>query len=457
MAFKISKTPNWYKKLLSKDIDSAISGLTANDSTKLIFSTMTPNGICCNGDSSTDPVNPVFIRSTTCWAKNIDTSPISPWNNGGGYSAPLNAGGFGGVGTLVSPRHIALTNHFYVKTGKKFIFVAMDNTCYIRTLTTTARVGSSDIIIGLLDSDLPSNVSFCQIASFNLASIPSATNKFPMFMSHLAKKAIIADGYAQTRFTQTYAASFETLKGNFFESAVDGTSANPICFVYNNKLILLSLVRFASSGDLISNYINECNSVMSSLGGGYQLSVFDLNPNSIQHKCLIKKNSIGGGKIKITPSSDSYPNLIRSETMGFDIFGITTANTNAGTASYINSGEECRKTFILTTIGQTSSILFGQVIFGTGPVLGSPNDLLNTYYCGVSDGTKPSTLRYSDGLWTLSIVSTVFVSVPGSLLAVKPAYEFTAVGTRFKIPTNYTQGVYITANPTAHIECNPHG
>ena len=458
MAFKISKTPNWYKKLLSADIDSAISGLTANNSTKLIFSTMSPNGNCCAGDSSTDPVNPVFIRSTTCWAKNIDTSPISPWNNGGGYAAPLNAGGFGGVGTLVSPRHIVLTNHFYVKTGKKFIFVAMDNTCYVRTLTTTARVGSTDIIIGLLDSDLPSNVSFCQIASLNLAMIPSSyPNKFPMFMSNLAKKAIVADGYAQTRFSQSYIVSSETQRANFFESAALGTSANPMGFVYNNKLILLSLVQGSSYGDLISNYINECNSVMSSLGGGYQLSVFDLNPTSPQNKCLIKKNSIGGGKIKTTSLSDSYPNLIRLETMGFDIFGITTANTNAETASFINSGEACNRTFILTTIGQTSFIMLGQVFFGTGPVLGSLNDLLNTYYGGVYDETKPSTLKYSNGLWTLSIKSTVFVSVPGSLLAAKPAYQFTAVGTRFKIPTNYSQGVYIVANPTAHIECNPYG
>ena len=449
MAFNISKTPNWYKKPLSKDIDSAISGLTANDSTKLIFSTMTPNGICCNGDSSTDPVNPVFIRSTTCWAKNIDTSPISPWNNGGGYSAPLNAGGFGGVGTLVSPRHIVLTNHFYVKTGKKFIFVAMDNTCYIRTLTTTARVGSSDIIIGLLDSDLPSNVSFCQIASLNLANIPSSTNQFPMFMSNVSKKAIIADGYAQANISQRYAASSETQKSNFFESAVDGTSANPMCFVYNNKLILLSLVRSTVSGDLISNYINGCNSVMSSLGGGYQLSVFDLNPTSPQNKCLIKKNSIGGGKIKTISLSDAYPNLIRSETMGFDIFGITTANTDASTASDINSGEACQRAFVLTIIGDIIFEFFGQISVGTGPILGSLNNYIDTYYSGSYYNMRESTLRYSNGLWTLSVKSTQMFN--------STFYSFTAAGTRFKIPTNYSQGVYIVANPTAHIECNPYG
>jgi len=448
MAFNISKTPNWYKKLLSTDIDSAISGLTANDSTKLIFSTMSPNGNCCAGDSSTDPVNPVFIRNTTCWAKNIDTSPISPWNNGGGYAEPLNAGGFGGVGTLVSPRHILLTNHFYVKTGKKFIFVAMDNTCYIRTLTTTARVGSTDIIVGLLDSDLPSNVSFCQVASFNLANMPSSTNQFPMFMSNLSKKAIIADGYAFASVSeQRYAASSETKKGNFFESAVSGTSANPMCFVYNNKLILLSMVRYTNAGDLISKYINECNSVMSSLGGGYQLSVFDLNPTSPQNKCLIKKNSIGGGKVKTTSLSDSYPGLIRSQTMGFDIFGITAANTDASTASDINSGEECKRTFLISTIGQVSIIIFGQVYFGIGETVGSSEDYINTYFARTYD-TARSTLRYNNGLWTLSIGSTEFFN--------DNIYSFTAVGTRFKIPTNYTQGVYIAANPTAHIECNPY-
>ena len=105
--------------------------------------------------------------------------------------------------------------------------------------------------------------------------------------------------------------------------------------------------------------------------------------------------------------------------MGFDIFGITTANTNAETASFINSGEACNRTFILTTIGQTSFIMLGQVFFGTGPVLGSLNDLLNTYYGGVYDETKPSTLKYSNGLWTLSVGSDDFFN--------PNIYSFTAV------------------------------
>jgi len=450
MAFKISRTPNWYKNLLSRDIDSAINGLTANDSTKLIFSTMQPNGTCCNGDSSTDPVNPVFTRSTTCWAKNIDTSPISPWNNGGGYAEPLNAGGFGGVGTLISPRHILLANHFQIKVGKKLIFVAMDNTCYIRTLSNSLQVSNTDVRIGLLDSDLPANVSFCKIGSQVLCNQPTLENKFPTFSSNVSKKAIIEEGYVHANNLLVFGASSDSQRANFFEESGSGTSGNPICFVYENKLIIIGY-RYTSIGGFtfVPSYINEINAVMSTLGGGYQLSVFDLNPTSPQNKCLIKKNSIGGGKVKTTSLSDSYPGLIRSQTMGFDIFGITTANTDASTASDINSGEACQRTFILTVIGDIIWEFFGQISVGTGPKVGSPNDCINTYYSGSYYNMRESTLRYSNGLWTLSVKSTQMFN--------STFYSFTAVGTRFKIPTNYTQGVYIAANPTAHIECNPYG
>jgi hypothetical protein len=419
MAFKISKTPNWYKKPLSKDIDSAISGLTANDSTKLIFSTMTPNGICCNGDSSTDPVNPVFIRSTTCWAKNIDTSPISPWNNGGGYAAPLNAGGFGGTGTLISPRHVLLANHFYIKSGKKLIFVAMDNTCYIRTLTSSLQVGSTDIRIGLLDSDLPANVSFCKIASQTLCNQATFENKFPTLSTNVSRKAIVEEGYIQNNNLLVFRVSPNSQRASFFETSGGGNSGNPICFVYENKLIIIGY-RYTPTGgqSFIAPYINQINAVMTSLGGGYQLSIFDLNFDSPQNKCSIKKNSTGGGKLKITSLQGPNQFIARSEQpIGFDVLGITEANTNFYTAADINS-QQCSNTFLL--------------------VPGS--SYLDSYYERLYNPASYNLgyLNYSNGVWTMQVGE----------------YYFTAVGTRFKIPLNYTQGVSIVPNLLAD-QCEP--
>jgi hypothetical protein len=439
MAFKISKTPNWYKKLLSKDIDSAIAGLTANDSTKLIFSTMSPNGNCCAGDSSTDPVNPVFIRSTTCWAKNIDTSPISVWNNGGGYSAPLNAGGYGGAGTLISPRHILLANHFYIKSGKKLIFVAMDNTCYIRTLSNSLQVGSSDIRIGLLDSDLPANVSFCKIGSQTLCNQPTFDNKFPTLSSNLSKKAIIEEGYVGGNSILLFGASSDSQRVNFFETSGGGTSGNPICFVYENKLIIIGY-RYTSIGgpSFIAPYTNAINAVMTSLGGGYQLSIFDLNANSPQNKCLIKKNSTGGGKLKITSLQGPNQFIARSEQpIGFDVLGVTEANTDFYTASDINS-QQCANTFIIKA---SSSSSYSSSSSSPGPSLLVPgSSYLDSYYERIYNSAQENFgyLSYSNGLWTMQVGN----------------YYFTAVGTRFKIPLNYTQGVSIVPNLLAD-QCEP--
>jgi hypothetical protein len=314
MAFSISRTSNFYIKKLSADIDSAIVGLASNDNaTKKIFSTMTPNGNCCAGDSSTDPVNPVFIRSSTCWAKNIDTSPISVWNNGGGYAEPLHAGGFGGTGILISPRHIVFNDHFQIKIGKKLIFVDMNDNCYIRTLTNSLQVGTSDIRIGLLDSDLPSNVSFCQVPSLDLSKKITSNIKIPLLYTDQSRSAFIGNtnngeefgdledaGLPADGSIQFLRQADDPQRTKFWYTLVFGDSGNPACFVYNNKLILLLHFKYANGGFCSPFYINEINSVMNTLGGGYNLSIFnteDIDP--IVNSILIKKQNLGSGKIQL--------------------------------------------------------------------------------------------------------------------------------------------------------------
>jgi hypothetical protein len=293
MPISSSRSSNFYRKTLSAGIDSSIAGLTANNSTKLIFSTMTPNGTCCNGDSSTDPVNPVFTRSTTCWAKNIDTSPISPWNNGGGYPAPEHAGGFGGTGTLISPRHILLANHFRIKIGKKLIFVDMNNNCYIRTLSNSLQVGSSDIRIGLLDSDLPPSVSFCKVANSDLVSITSTSNRIPIMFVDQERKVLVGDYFDEGGASGFLNMPTNAQRVNFYETPIPGDSGNPICFVYNNKLILLFGFLWSSGGPSVPYYINEINSVMATLGGGYTLSIFNKEDIVSQEKNIsIKKQNL---------------------------------------------------------------------------------------------------------------------------------------------------------------------
>ena len=298
-----------YRQNLSKQIDSTIANLTANDLTKSIFRVMAPDGNCCFGDNSTDPIDPFFVRSSTCWAKNIDTSPISVWNNGGGYPAPEDAGGGGGAGTLISPRHIVFCNHFQIKIGKKLIFVDMQNNSYIRTLTNSLRVGDTDIRIGLLDSDLPSSVSFCKVASFDLVKVTSSNNRIPVLYVDQEKKALVGD-YFNSNSSGRLIEPIDPKRANFYELPTVGDSGNPINFVYNNKIILLFSFTSETSGDNISYNIDAINSVMTTLGGGYTLSIFNKEDISGLGKIQIEKSNFIKELIPFQIGNQVYPDNV---------------------------------------------------------------------------------------------------------------------------------------------------
>jgi len=272
MAFTVSKSSNFYKKKLSAQIDSAIAGLTANSSTKLIFTTQTPNG----------GVNPVYVRSTTCWAKNIDLSPLSPWN-----SAFSNLF----AGTLISPRHIVGANHSFPSTGATLIFVDMNNNCYTRTLSNQTQISNTDIQIGVLNSDLPTNVSFCKVASFDLTNLATNSNRIPVLYTDQEEKALVGDFY-NSNSSAILDSPADSQRASFYETPIDGDSGDPIGFIFNNKIILLFTFFTAFNGPSLPYYINEINSAMINLGGGYTLSIFNKEDISSQEKNIsIKKQN----------------------------------------------------------------------------------------------------------------------------------------------------------------------
>jgi hypothetical protein len=290
----VFRSSNFYTKKLSADIDSAIQGVTANDASQLLFSTANPN----NG------VSPVYTRSTTCWAKNIDTSPTSVWTDGNGGNPRYNAN----MMTLISPRHGVVANHWggqipganwdnYI--GAKFIFVAMDNTCYIRTFTGSTLIAGTDIRVVLLDSDLPPNISFCKVASSSLASLATSSNKIPaMFQSYFpfnlqpGLRAAIADYYGAViadYYTGIALTPDNATRAAFYVMPYVGDSGRPTCFVYNNKLILLLTFTTTTSGPNFPDYIEQINSAMTALGGGYTLSIFN-EEDFISGKLNAKRN-----------------------------------------------------------------------------------------------------------------------------------------------------------------------
>lgn len=277
-----------YKEIYSRDIDKAIIGLTANSSTKQIFSSKSPSA-----------TTPAFTRSSTCWAKNIDTSPQSIWNNHTASAAPLNAGGYGGSGTLISPRHIVFANHFQFANGTTLVFVDMNNNCYTRTLSNSTQVGSTDIQIGLLNSDI-TNVSFAKILDINIANQTTSSVKLPAFFMDQDRNALIGEYYLSATYGQCISPTESAERTSFYETPVGGDSGNPICLIYENKIILTFTFFSSSSGPSLSYYISDINAAMISLGGGYTATTFGINDlvsKTEIGKTILSKQGVGTGKI----------------------------------------------------------------------------------------------------------------------------------------------------------------
>jgi len=288
-------------QILFKSINNLIADKTASNTTLKLFSTEQPNGICCQGDSSTDPINPIYIRNTSCWAKDIDTSPISIWNNGGGYPEPEHAGGSGGTGLLITKRHLIFAQHFHVKPGKKLIFVDMNNNTYVRTLTNVQLVyrtypypTETDILIGILDSDLPNSITPMKILDPNKALdfIGMGSVRLPVFAMDVERKVYATElislysnlGISDNPTNPSKIREFYPYHPDTFGYGMSyGDSGNTCAFVYKNKLVHILHFYYPTGGpnDFICAfyYINEINEVINQLGNpnGYKVELENFN------------------------------------------------------------------------------------------------------------------------------------------------------------------------------------
>lgn len=232
-------------KHCSDAIDALISGVTASNTTKAVYSATN-------------------IRNAACWAHTLDLTPLST--------------SFWG-GTLISPRHAVVANHAGTwTTGTSMSWVAADNTVVTRTLAANGvRVGSTDLMIVKLSSDLPGSINFARALPANYASyLP--TLGIPVVCLDQDPHATLAlwNG-AGSQVTEASYLPPGGARAAFFEAKIAGDSGKPAFAFINGVPVLLSCWHTGSGGPLLSNFITEVNAVMTSLGGGYSLTQADLS------------------------------------------------------------------------------------------------------------------------------------------------------------------------------------
>lgn len=236
--------------------------------------------------SSQDHAGGVYVRNVNNWAysKVQAMTAISPWNSDSSFQK---------AGILVSPRHVLFATHYCPANGSTLRFVQADNTVVTRTLSglvTLTVTGPSypDIAIGVLDSDVPSGISFAKVLPEGFQNkLPAdiQPHRIPCAATDQEEKLLVVDvaivPHADTG-TQYCAMQLpvSALRLGFNEVLVGGDSGNPAFWFIGSDLVLLTMWTFAQNGGAgtsVAAFREAINAAMTTLGGGYQLTTVDIS------------------------------------------------------------------------------------------------------------------------------------------------------------------------------------
>lgn len=241
-------------------IDSRLSGTTASTAAPL-WSTRTP-------------ATPLYVRSSSNWAATVDLTPHSAFNS----ITPAYQPGVGGC-TLITPRHVIGAAHTgQPQAGATYHFVKADGSVCIRTCTASARIGTTDILVGILASDVDSGIAFARVLPDTWAAkLPTLnTRRVACARINRQQKISVHELLSLTSETATFTLPSGT-RSSFGIEAESGDSGTPLFFIIDSKMVLIGTLYSKSSAPSIIGQRAAINAALMTLGGSYQLTDADLS------------------------------------------------------------------------------------------------------------------------------------------------------------------------------------
>ncbi len=218
-----------------------------------------------------------WTRNPLVWTDegtNLNFTGMSPWNTEGGAIQYTHGA------TLISPRHFIAANHYAVSVGRIVGFIDSSGNHIERTVTGSTNISGTDIQVELLDSDVPDSITYYPIMASStlfssLQKVQEETLDVPIVVFDQESKAIVQKiTYIPNTSIGHLTYSTGTRK-EFSESLISGDSGQPGFIIVDNQPVLLFAHYTATAGPNLGNYINQINSAMTSLGGGYQVTEYE--------------------------------------------------------------------------------------------------------------------------------------------------------------------------------------
>ena len=254
---------------IATSIDSRIAGVTNAAAAKPIYNNYISNAR-----------NGIFERNTNCWAYGIDLSCASIWHSG---TEKNNWG----PATLISPRHALGAAHASPQTGMAYIWQAMDGTLYTRTITATNALPGTDIVICLLNAEIPTNaIAPAKILPQDYADYIGTGKLLPVLATDQEAKALVYEidtmekFFPQQGWKLAYKRALEEQRLMLYEEAIIGDSGRPLFCIVDGEIGFLGAFWNGYSTPRSSTVVHSAELIqeaMNSLCSGYLLQVLDIS------------------------------------------------------------------------------------------------------------------------------------------------------------------------------------
>ena len=232
-----------------------------------------------------------FTRNVNCWAYDLDLTCASPFNSRGGNQR---------AGTLITPRHIMLAEHFPYTVGDSVFFITKDNQTIRRKVIGESFNVSADIQLVTIDKDVPTTITPALFLPSDYGKYLANNGKgLPTLYFDQEENALVAEVglinssgwfYQQTPTNANRIALYEDL--------ILGDSGDPCFLVLSGKLVLLNTITGGGpgSGPSLSYYANlpdggsasnislndliKLSDAKGSVNTGYKVKYFDFTGTS---------------------------------------------------------------------------------------------------------------------------------------------------------------------------------
>ncbi len=266
---------------LKAQVDDRISGLTPTNTTYDMYSYK---------DNSTR----TYVRNTSLWVRDVDLTCIpATWSEPPGFKSPRFSDGIG-CGILVAPDVMINAHHCARDVGSLIYFVQNDNTVVAGTITGTQRIGSTDLEVVKLDSNLPSTITPAKVFSYNVFCGAAGTRSIYTPCKSLFIDGIPIISYMQSMTLRVNVTTYNSaiICGDFMYAwsqasgppyhdwglvAVSGDSGHPLFTIVDGSVVALCTYYLSTSAPPISDYIPEINAAMIALGSTNQLTQVDVS------------------------------------------------------------------------------------------------------------------------------------------------------------------------------------